>query len=132
MRAGLLLLVAASAVQGCTVLAAGTTADLNRQRRAAATTDGAGLAERPASPLDRLVLHLASGERIDGVVQSQSADSLVLAGRGAVALRDVSRAERAWVRADGRLALALGALADFASLYVIQGSLSLRLTGLRL
>lgn len=115
----LAVLVLATTLSGCTALAAGATADLNRQRRAAATTTAAGLVEHPPETGDVLTVHLTTGETVRDAFSALVPDSLVLVRR-TVALAQVDRVVRPWTRREAGNALVLGILADVAVLYLVS------------
>ena len=125
------LLAGALALQGCTALAAGTAADLNRQRRVAATVRPEALSDSSFAPGDTLRVRLASGDEIRGAFVALSQDSLALEER-AFARADLDRVERPWVRADLGGNLLIGFLADAAVLYFIMSSFTLNLSNSRL
>ncbi len=107
-----LLLTAACALQGCATLVGGAiAADTNRQRRAEATTTGAGLAERLPAPGGTLTLVLVRGDTLRGAVTAATPDSLVL-DSGTLSLTDIDSAERPWVRADVDKAVRKGLATD--------------------
>ena len=120
MRASLLvtLLVAVAALQGCmTAIAAGTVADLNRQRRTAARTTGTEAPTVPPAPGDVLTLTLADGTQTTSTFAAFRTDSLVLDDDRTFALTDVARVERSWKRARGT-PLLFGVAADLALVWL--------------
>ena len=118
----LALLLLSPALPGCTALAAGVTADVNRQHRADATLTARGLAERPPAPGDTLTVRLTTGETLRDAFAAITPDSLVLARR-TVALGQVERAVRPWTRRSVGAAALLGLAADAASVWYLLGHL---------
>ncbi|HEX9950986.1 MAG TPA: hypothetical protein VGB53_04400 [Rubricoccaceae bacterium] len=109
----LTFLATALLLHGCTALGAGLAADMNRERRADATTTRADFATRPPVPGDTLMVRLHSGDALVGALVAFTADTLRL-DAGTVAFADVDRVERPWKRTNvGRIAT-VGAVLDVA------------------
>ena len=97
-----LLLVIVLLGNGCTLLAAGVAADLNRQRRAEAVFPGDSLVVQPFTLGERLGLRLEDGTLHSGTLAALATDSLPLrtaAGEERFAIGDIQRVRRPWSRA---------------------------------
>lgn len=133
MRASFLIafLAGTAALQGCTVLAIGTTADLNRQRRVAATVYPDALTDSLFVPGDSLTIRLANGRTVRGTFAALPPDSLRL-DTLSLARTDIDRVERSWMRASAGQNLFFGFLADAAVFFFVSQSFSLNFSNSRL